>query len=153
MFTYLRVDADKREWTTRAGDPEDRWDRDDTAASWTFNHVSIVEEKAYFDLAVPFEVKPGDDVWVVAAIYSTGDSFGRDDGACCEYIDAFLDKHKARACRDAVEASRKGWDDHTDKDVKWVREDGSEGKLDYVPWNGYFESLDDVRCEYLEVRV
>ena len=45
MFTYLRVDADKREWTTRAGDPEDRWDRDDTAASWTFNHVSIVKRR------------------------------------------------------------------------------------------------------------
>ena len=151
MTKYLKVDADKREWTTRVA-TEDRWDRDDTDASWTFNYVSIVEEKGYLDLVVPFEVKKGDDVWVVVAIYSTGDSFGHDDHACVEYIDAFLDKHKARACRDAVEKTRKSWDDRTDKDVSWIREDNTVGKLDYVPWNGYFESLDEVQCVYLEVR-
>jgi hypothetical protein len=152
MVTYLRVDSDKREWTTRTGDPDDRWDRDDTDASWSFNHVTIVEEKDHWDIAVPFDIKKGDDVWVVAAIYSTGDSFGRDDRACCEYIDGFMDKFKARECRDIVDRSRKGWNDHTDKKVEWIREDGSEGKLGYVPWNGYFESLDQVECVYLEVK-
>ena len=151
MAMYLRVDADKREYVTREA-TEDQWDRDDTDASWEFNHVTIASENGWFDLTVPFDVKKGDDVWVVVAIYSTGDSFGRDDRACAEYIDAFLDKHKARECRDAIEKTRKSWDDREDKKAEWIREDGSVGKLDYVPWNGYFEHLDDVECVYLEVR-
>jgi hypothetical protein len=152
MATYLRVDYDKREYVTREADRSDEWDRDDTSASWDFKSVGVVSSVSCFDLVVPFDVKKGDDVWVVVAIYSTGDSFGHDDRACAEYIDAFLDKHKARACRDAVEKSRKGWDDYEEKKCEWIREDGSLGKLDYVPWNGYFESLDTVECEYLEVR-
>jgi hypothetical protein len=152
MVTYLRVNSECREYVTREADRTDEWDRDDTARDWSFRNVYIVDEKASWDLALPFEVKQGDDVYVVLAIYSTGDSFGRDERYSVEYIDGFLDKVKARVCWDVVEASRKSYDDHTDKKVAWIREDGSEGKLDYVPWNGYFESLDDVHCEYLEVR-
>jgi hypothetical protein len=152
MVTYLRVDADKREMITRECDHEDRWDRDDTASEWTFNSVSTVEEDSYFDIVVPFEVKRGDKVWVVSAIYSTGDSFGTDDSACCEYIDAFLDKSKADACREVVlEKSVKDRRNFNNDSVKWIREDGSESVLQYAPWNGYFESLDEVRCEHLEV--
>jgi hypothetical protein len=150
--TYLRVNSERREYVTRQGDPEDRWDRDDTSTDWNFRNVYIVDENASWDFCLPFEVKQGDDVWVVAAIYSTGDSFGRDDRACVEYIDAFMDKHKARECARLADASQKGWNDHEDKKVEWVREDGSAGKLGYVPWNGYFEVLDEVRCEYLEVK-
>lgn len=152
MVTYLRVDYDKSEWVNREADPEDRWDRNDTAASWTFNHVSIVKENEYWDVAVPFEVKEGDWIYIVAAIYSTGDSFGHDEAACCEYIDAFVDKHRADDCARAMEFTLKSYNDRTEKKAVWAREDDSIGKLDYVPWNGYFESLDEVRCEKLEVR-
>jgi hypothetical protein len=152
MVTYLRVNYDKDVWVTRKCDPEDRWDRDDTAASWTFNHVSIVKESDPWDIVVPFEVKAGDNVYIVAAIYSTGDSFGHDDAECCEYIDAFINEYKANDCTRAIELTQKSYHDRTEKKAVWVREDDSIGKLDYVPWNGYFESLDEVRCEKLEVR-
>lgn len=152
MPTFLRVNSERHEYVTREGDRDDEWDRDDTASDWTFRNVYIVDEKSNWDLVLPFDVKEGDDVWVVSAVYSTGDSFGRDDRACVEYIDGFLDKHKARACARAIEASRKSYDDRTEKNAEWIREDGSEAKLDYVPWNGYFESLDDVNCDYLEVK-
>lgn len=151
MATYLRVNSEYREYITRHA-TEDQWDRDDTARDWHFRNVYIVDKNAAFDLVVPFDLKPGDDVWVVLAIYSTGDSFGRDDRYSVEYIDGFMDKHKARDCARAVEATEKRWDDHTDKDANWIREDGSAGKLEYVPWNGYFESLDNVECLYLEVK-
>ena len=152
MSTYLCVNYDCHEYVTREGNRDDEWDRDDTARDWSFRNVFLSEEKSAWDLCLPFEVKQGDDVWVVLAIYSTGDSFGHDERACVEYVDAFLDKHKARDCARLVEASQKSYDDRTDKEVKWIREDGSEGKLDYVPWNGYFESLNEVECLYLEVK-
>ena len=151
MTTYLRVNYNKDTWVTReATEPE--WDRDDTDTSWSFEHVEIVKEKDSWDLAVPFDVEAGDTVYVVAAIYSTGDSFGHDDRDCCEYVDVFLDEAKAQACINAVDAARKSRSDNTEKGLTWIREDGSEGKLDYVPWNGYFECLDEVRCETLEVK-
>jgi hypothetical protein len=105
MTTYLRVNYNKDTWVTReATEPE--WDRDDTDSSWSFNHVEVVTEKDSWDFAVPFDVKVGDTVYVVAAIYSTGDSFGHDDRYYCEYIDAFLLFSNALACSNVVIASR-----------------------------------------------
>ena len=126
---YLRVNSTWYQYVTRESDPDETWDRDDTCSDWSFLSASVTEERDGWDLIVPFDAKNGDTVWVVAAVYSTGDSFGRDDRACVEYIDAFLDSHKARDCARAVEASRKSWNDHTDKEVKWIREDGTEAKL------------------------
>lgn len=151
-MTFLRVNSECDRYVTREARSDDEWDRDDTATDWNFRNVYIVDENSSWDLVLPFDVKQGDDVWVVAAVYSTGDSFGHDRGYCVEYIDGFLDKHKARDCARAIEATQKSFDDRTDKEAKWIREDGTEGKLDYVPWNGYFESLDEVHCVYLEVK-
>lgn len=152
MTVYLRVDTNRYGTITRSADPESEWDRDDTSSIWEFNFVTIVDEQDYFDLCVPFDLKKGDDVWVVTAIYSTGDSFGHDASGCCEFIDAFLDKHKARECANVIRASENSYRDKTEHKIKWIREDGSEGRLDYAPWNGHFESLDKVQCNYLEVR-
>lgn len=153
MSTYLSVNSSCHEYVTREGNREDPWDRDDTSCDWSFHDVSIVGSNSSFDLIAPFDLKSGDRVWVVLAVYSTGDSFGHDDRACCEYIDVFLDENKALDCVRAIEkTSGSRWDDNTEYASKWVREDGSEGKLDYVPWNGYFESLDFVNCERLEVK-
>lgn len=151
-MTYLDFYFGCREEISREPYEDDEWDRGDTYTSWTLEGCSIKEEGEYFDVIAPFEVKSGDRVIVVYAIYSTGDSFGRAEGACKEVIDVFKDINKASDCVRAVEKTYKSWDDHTEKKVEWIREDGSEGKLDYVPWNGYFESLDSVRSEIIEVK-
>ena len=150
--TYLKVKTHIQCYTTRVADSTDRWYRDDTATSWELNHVNLSSEYSYWDVCVPFVVNPGDDVWIVAAVYSTGDSYGHDEGACIEYIDAFFDKHKARECARVVNLTRKDYHNHTEKKLEWTREDGSTAKLSYVPWNGYFESLDKVFCDCLEVK-
>lgn len=151
-MTYLDFYFGCREETTREPYKDDDWDRGDSYTSWDLLGCSIKEEGEYFDVIAPFEVKSGDSVIVVYAVYSTGDSFGHDEGACKEVIDVFKDMDKAEACVRAIESTTKSWDDRTEKKAEWIREDGSAGKLDYVPWNGYFESLDYVRAETVEVK-
>ena len=143
-MTYIKVNTTSHEHITRQADSDDSWDRGDTVRDWHFNYVSIVKEDDWFDLIVPFDLSKGDTVFVVAAIYTTGDSFGTDVRAHVEYIDAFLSVEKAKECYNQITGSN--------TKVKWIREDGSEATLGYVPWIGYFESLDYVVCELLTVR-
>lgn len=150
MGTYLKVNFDIREEVTRAA-TEDEWDRDDTYTSWTLEDVAVVPESGYFDVISSFEVNPGDTLLVVYAVYSTGDSFGRDDCGAMEVIDVFKSADKAAECVKAIENSASRYDSKNVSDASWVREDGSDTKLDYVPWNGYFESLEHVRCELAKV--
>ena len=74
------------------------------------------------DLEPPF--------YVVYATYFTGDTFGTDFEACI--VGVTKDQHEADAL------------------VTEAREFKGFGQLSngfYVPWNGYFESLESVRCE------
>lgn len=154
MESRLKIDFDRYEFVTRSADSEDQWDRDDTCTDWTARNIELVtSDKAYFDVIAPFEVKLGDSLIVVYAIYSTGDSFGHDERGCKEIIDVFKSPEKAADCVRAIEATQNGYNDYSEKSAEWIREDGSQGKLDYVPWNGYFESLDGVYAELLAVKL
>ena len=152
MESRLKIEFDRHEYITREADRDDVWDRDDTRTDWSATGIELVSrDKDYFDVIAPFKVEIGDSLIVVYAIYSTGDSFGRDDGACKEIIDVFKSPDRAHGCVKAVEATENGYNDYFNKEAVWIREDGSVGKLDYAPWNGYFESLDGVHAELLRV--
>ncbi len=143
MTTHVQVVSGKRETVTRAADTDDRWDRDDTHTEWDVRGIKVTSELEYFDVIAPFDVNDQSWYWLVYAIYSTGDSFGHDADACMEVVDLFASHDKAQACANSIDGSKSS--------VTWIREDGSEGKLSYVPWNGYFESLSYVRCEKVMV--
>lgn len=143
MSTHVSVVSNRYETVTREADSDDRWDRDDTLTEWHVSGIKVVPDRDYFDVIVPFDVDKQGWYWLVYVIYSTGDSFGYDQNGCMEVLDLFIDGSKAQACADAVSG------DNTS--VTWIREDGSEGKLGYVPWNGYFESLSYVRFEKVAV--
>lgn len=143
MATNVMVVSRRSETVTRQADSDDRWDRDDTFTDWYVTGIKVVPKEDYFDVIAPFDVNKRDWYWLVYAVYSTGDSFGSDQDGCMEILDLFMDGDKAQACADSVDGSNSS--------VTWIREDGSEGKLAYVPWNGYFESLSYVRCEKVTV--
>lgn len=87
------------------------------------------------------EAKPGETVYAVIVRYSTGDTFGREDGlAIC--IDVFTDKAKADSLAQAVES-------HGDNGEFRMHHEGIEY---YCSWVGYFEHLEDVLVEELVVR-
>ncbi|AVD99299.1 hypothetical protein SEA_BILLNYE_116 [Streptomyces phage BillNye] len=84
------------------------------------------------------EAEPGDTVYAVIVRYSTGDTFGREEGlAIC--LDVFTDADKAE---ELAKAAR-------EVDEFRMTVNGVEY---YVSWVGYFEHLEDVVVEELVVR-
>jgi hypothetical protein len=141
-MTSIRVEYDN--WVENLGgsSPDDRWSRDSTSTTWTVKGVSIGED--HNRLSLPGTVEQGDVVWLVYAVWSDGDSFGRDDGARIEFITVHRDEVIARA--NALVLSDVDEDAGYGQRVMLRLDDGTE--MPYtIPWLGYFERLDYVRCE------
>jgi len=78
-----------------------------------------------------FEVAQGDRVFVVIAIWSTGDSFSNSDQGKAEIFGIFDNANAALAFQEKLAASRDYEYDH-------------EKAQNNYPWHGYFERLDEV---------
>lgn len=133
MRIYL--EDDEYTTTTREADTDDSWDRGSTATTHDFGGAFLGEKVRswgeYIEVA-DGEFEEGDTVHLVVAVYSTGDSFGNDDGACVEMISAHKEESNAIVAEGLVT--------HATGPV-----DLPDGyKLTYLPWKGYFESLDYV---------
>lgn len=153
MPTYLSVKFDSYETVIRSAH-RDKWGRDDTRTTWDAQYLKAVSDQESWDVIAPWDLKAGESALVVYVIYSTGDSFGRSECGSVEVIDVFKTTELAQACIGAVRKTDRRYPAPGSKGLdsaKWVREDNSMGKLEYTPWNGYFECLEDVRCELLTV--
>lgn len=155
----INIISKKSTYVTREA-TQDKWDRDDTSSDWAVNGIELVpEEHGSADLYAKFPVKINKTYWLVYAIYSTGDSFGRDENGSLEEIEIYEDETMAWDCAreirkhadmySAIERSYrlkmkkpKDFDSYT---VKVIGGDGKEMEV-HTPWNGYFESL-----SYVEV--
>jgi hypothetical protein len=148
---------------TQAADPEDAWSRDSTRSSWDVHGIALSDK--YPEVTACFPVADGDTVYLLYAIYSTGDSFGHDEDGRISFIEVFKTLEKAET---AAKAIREHCDWYTGMHNRWtpmsakdrkavqkkysseytvsiVRENGE--KMDvHASWNGYFESL-----SYVEV--
>jgi hypothetical protein len=153
---------------TSSADPEDQWDRDDTDTSWDFESLELVGRDGYDTIATNFEVAVGDELHLLWVIYSTGNSFGNDDGGQHELVGLYQNPHVAAQNKERISRHAEWYrnnhrystkkkvdvkpefakDDYT---VVLLSEDGKDVEL-HVPWNGYFESVDDVRVESSIVR-
>jgi hypothetical protein len=140
VMSKFVVIQDSYGYVTRQGDPNDQWDRDDTAAHLSVAGVQIAQR--YFDVALPTEYDPSKPLFLVWADYDTGDSFGRDCNRF-EAVDIFQDQERATSAKAALEKGQ-GYT------RKYTRDDGK--KIDYsCPWDGYFEYLNAIHVE--EVRI
>lgn len=130
---------------TRESDPDDRWDADDTYTS--NNIVGIKFSEGYSDLnAIPFEILPDKDYYLLYVIYSTGDSFSHHEGQI-DYVELYEDRSLAEASAKMIEDDYKEW---RKKENKWnVEILNSRGEMFqfYCPWKGYFERLTSVEVE------
>lgn len=158
-MSVIRVEAGTDSWTSRHGDPDDPWDRDDTEG-----HVTGVEAFELRSSEKPPRIGTGscgekalegvgrgDRVWAVVAQYSTGDTFGRDGGQA-QLLDVFASEAEAdgllAACDDwnAEKSANDDWR-WWDEPVK-ARKPRVQGPLVYqgteyyTSWTGYFEALD-----------
>lgn len=137
---YMKAFVSTERWTESTGgyDPEDSWSRDSTDTTWSFSGVYVAENPKYWE---DLEIDISDDMkdkelYCVVAVWSDGDSFGNDIGRNAEIISCHIDKDEAIAASKVLE------------------EENCEGKdlgcgykaPSYLPWDGYFESLD-----YIEI--
>ena len=135
--TDLAVHYKTREYVTRERNPDDQWDRDDTRSEHTMQFISIAREGSWNTISYPGEVKPGDKVYLLFAVYSTGDSFGHDEDRSVELISVHKDLNCAKYNYKVLEGVDK---DNYASSVVLSQDDGSTWKMS-PPWCGYFESL------------
>lgn len=145
MRVYLKTDCNVV--TTRHGDPNDRWDGDDTTSSWRIEGLSL-KPTSGDSTSVSFQVEKDTPYYAVVAIYSTGDSFSHDEHGRLEFIDLFKSKEKAQKVADILRNAKKPSD--FDWNVRLQQEDDSKYNY-HVPWFGYFESLSEIRVELVEL--
>ena len=138
------ISVEYYKWTDNLGGSreDDDYSRDSTSTTWNVSGVFLGED--HNRLSLEGEVQAGDVVWLVYAVWSDGDSFGRDDGARIDFISVHRSELIARENADRLL--------DVDSDTEWGHrvplELDDHTILDYtVPWLGYFESLDYVRCE------
>ena len=128
--------------TSLGGEREDdEWSRDSYATSHDFDHLVLVSEGDYFDLETSFEVVKGRDYYLVAAIYSSGDSFGLDEGNGVEYLDLYENREDAQKAVDEIlKANLRG----DEKGYAYTMANGKRFKSDWAPWYNYFGGLDSI---------
>lgn len=106
------------------------WDRDCTHTDISIESIStngVGRESVNSDE----DVNVGDIIYLVWAHWGSGDSFGYNTGAYSEYFMVTTDKDKAERLRAFLE----NFDGYGTE---------FEGMKYYVPWNGYFDSLEGV---------
>ena len=115
---FVEFDVEQESWITRERDPDDMWDRDSTDGSVNVRDAKLVNEQTWDSLPVPDSVTHGDTIYLVWAMYGTGDSFGSDGG----------NYELLEVCTTKEAADERKLHYETVKDFS-------------VPWNGYFEWL------------
>lgn len=151
----INVVTEKSTHVTRVA-TRDRWDRDDTASDWGVIGIELMpEENGSADLYAKFPIQINKTYWLVFVVYSTGDSFGRDENGSLEEIEIYEDETIAHDCAreirkhaDMYSEFERGYrrpktkkpKDFNDYTLKVIGGDGKEMEV-YAPWNGYFESL------------
>jgi len=116
---------------------------------YNFKKLSLSEGEEKITIAG--NPKIGDYLFLVYALYSRGDSFGEATG-CLEIVGAYDSENKAKFIKNLLEEDYdsylKNKRGHT-YGRKILDADGLPVFTDI--WKGYFESLEQVVIEYLEV--
>lgn len=135
--SYVELIYDNHTRCTREPDTDDKWDRGSTSTTWYFTGARLVEQTTYDSMLYPGELKKGDEVWCVFAVYSTGDTFGHDDASQLEFISIHKTEELAKKNADSLQG-----------DGRLIEhDDGTVIDIGYKPWTGYFEHLDDMYVE------
>ena len=107
----------------------------------------------YPDVVSTHEFKAEDHAWLVWIEWSTGNSFGRSYRSCAEALGLFKDKVSAKLLAKTVEEFKV--DRELDyKDQYYVRCETPDGQVfdyPYACWLGYFETLEEVHCDLVEI--
>lgn len=120
-------------------EPSGEWDNGETCSYWYFTGVSLSKDlRRWESYDLDFEVGSGDTIWLVIAIWSTGDSFGYDEASSMDIMGGFKTKEEAEALADDLRGK--------------TEPDYSKDYNEWLPWHGYFDSLYAVKVEEFVVK-
>ena len=122
---------------------EDQWDADDIRHDSSIQGARPCSDHEHADVVVAFEPKQGMEVYLVVVRRSTGDSFHREEGLM-EVVAAFSDKRLALWAAESIQISGEA------NRLGFFAEDGGLDTI-HVSWSGYFESLDSVDVQAIEL--
>lgn len=138
----------------------DHYEREDEEyGSWSASYTNSLDStivKGGSDVASIHDLQSGDRGFIVWAEWSSGDSFGHGDRNNTEVLGLFKTYEAAEVLKAAIEASADKYDRRGyEKDGAAYRVKTPDGQLfesGWAPWLGYFESLDSVHIDRVEVR-
>ena len=131
---------------SRGRDYDDKWDRDDTYVEHSIKGFRIAKKTDYRDLVASFVPKKNTPYYLLYAVYDTGDSFGRDDGKI-EFFDLYDNLEAADASCKILDGFTNNYKDNNDDPSVIIFDNEFKPYKIYVPWLGYFESLQGVYVE------
>lgn len=141
----LRVDRDSQVHITRQADPNERWDADDTCTNWNVERLYLISIDGDGDVIADFAVSAGDLLYLVYAVYSTGNSFGSDTNAAIDFISVHRTEEQAKAVQQVLRDKKSKYDKRGNFDwTALIPLDSGVIFPYHCPWLGYFESLTDV---------
>jgi hypothetical protein len=112
---------------------------------WTFDAVYLADGKRDYNYGEPFDycgdVKAGDKIYLVYAVWTSGDSMGTSHGANCEPI--YVSKYEYMTKKVELNLRGLGKQDPNEKYVAMLWDNGMMTRY-YPSWHHYFESLDYV---------
>lgn len=159
VLFHIEIDVSTYTQTTRHADPTDKWDRDSTAVETHINGIRIKTDKDYRDISLSFQPESGKTYYLLHATYSTGDSFGSDDG-CKLYFELYRDEELAKRAHEQLEEHHRAYA-ALDKSKKTLKQfspysceitvDGGSKQTVHIPYHGYFEGLDSIEITPVEV--
>ena len=146
IIPTLYLDYDSYLEVTSEPDSNAEWDRGSTYTSWVFNSLELTKKRGryYESYDVAFDVSPGDNLHMIVAVWSTGDSFGNDIDYCMEIMGIYRNVEDAQHNADILRKA--------DIKVEYKDGDGNEIKIGFLPWCGYFESLGYINVETFTVK-
>lgn len=139
VIDYVDVDI------TKEADPDDEWSKESTYESHSIRGIETGPN--CYELKVEFPVLPNTPYYLLYYNYSTGDSFGRDEGKI-EFVGLYRDPTLAHKCEAAMTTAANSGNSEA---VIW-NDNGIE-YTEYLPCvNDYFGSFDwaDVQTVYLK---
>lgn len=143
VMKFLKLNAEAFVEVSREARGDDSWDRGDTKTYWYVNGIELVEDDKYMCVKNYLDAKVGDRIFVVYAVYSTGDSFGNDEDKNLEFINVFSCREDANACAEILSNAR--------ETATYVLSNGERVSYGYIPWSGYFERLSYIEVEEFTV--
>lgn len=137
----LRIEAEQ---SIEQGDPKEHG-RPDTRTTWDFGSFHVEDSAdSTDDMTVHLDdrLAEADVLYAVIAIWSTGDSFGREVQGSAEIISVHDTPESAQEASKIIYASRSSYG-RPEPTLPVELPDGYQ-LSGYIPWNGHFDTLEYV---------